>query len=883
MINKQIANRHLSFKPLSSLTLITDDGNIEISAGSVTAELVGEKAFGLSCLPKPWTLPFIVVSNELLSLWNSSSEDNRGQLLKRWAKQIFTAAVSIGINEEAQIIVRSSGHSEGLDERGMFYSIKGTLSYVMQPLTDCLQRLSSDKDLNKQKVPLVIQKCAVPISAKGHLSNERRFYKEKRDWLGDFEKLQTGEGKPFKINLRKWRKLISVEDKTDKPLWCNLTAHVSKVLKIPAAWAYDRKLRLHYEWVWDGKSVYIVQADQEHETAGIEPTTVSKLQKSLPPKFTPKYLKEINESHANKYEKIRNVFKYLKLGLPTTKLYVLDDQSVIDALASGTVSPSLEKDLSKLVKGSLVIRMDIATEDINMRKLLPRSDEMRELDRAVVWLKEQSAEIRRHVIDEDVVFIFHNFVPSVSSAFALATPGERLVQIEALWGLPEGLYYNKHDKFIVDTLTPRLEEIRNNDIDRFKIREKIHFKKFFVTPDKDGHWATEILMPSYGWRKSIRRTGWVKEIAFESRRIAEEEGKALSIMWFVGVPKGACSRPILPWYHEHYDQKITSRALTHRTKTPFDKSLIIKTNEDIEVLRKEAEKKHPTIRRVRIQPHEEKLLRNKDALGKIGKLTQQIDAIILLEGGVLSHAYYQLMQTNAIVEVLHPFGDFEDRREFNKLVRDKVPSTIERGGEVVSKARLLGEYLLRALREKLIEEVFEVLDAVDQESIVDELADVIEIVDEIISQLGVSRAELLQRQDQKRERSGGFKDGLVLLKTENPLPTKRDANTGTLFGDFSPSNERDIFHIDGREVIKLNRTIDKWSDRREHQAASESILSLEVPMARDSWEAHTTIMAIESCSDNDTHAKVKITGKRQGSKLKISLSIFTPQKQLKLF
>ena len=299
-------------------------------------------------------------------------------------------------------------------------------------------------------------------------------------------------------------------------------------------------------------------------------------------------------------------------------------------------------------------------------------------------------------------------------------------------------------------------------------------------------------------------------------------------------------------------------------------------------MRKEAEKKHPTIRRVRIQPHEEKLLRNKDALGKIGKLTQQIGAIILLEGGVLSHAYYQLMQTNAIVEVLHPFGDFEDKREFNKLVRDKVPSTIERGGEVVSKARLLGEHLLRALREKLIEEVFEVLDAIDQESIVDELADVIEIVDEIISQLGVSRAELLQRQDQKRERSGGFKDGLVLLETENPLPTKKDANIENLFGNFSPS-ERTIFQIDDREVIKLSHKIDKWSDRREHKAASESILSLEIPMARDTWEANTTIMAIESCSDNDTHAKVKIIGKRQGSKLKISLSIFTPQKQLKLF
>ena len=822
-----------------------------------------------------------MVSGELLSLYNCCHEANREELLKPWAKRIIAAAQSIGIKDLDPIIVRSSGCSEGLAERGKYYSYEGTLQNLLQPLTDCLQKLSFDTDLNKQKIPLVIQRYAIAISAKGHLSNERRCYEEKRDWLGEFEEIKTGGKKAFQINLRDWRKKIAVVHLIDKSLVCNLSAHVSEVLKVPAAWAYERKLRLHFEWVWDGTTIYLVQADQERESSGEDPTKIHQSKASLPLGFVPNCLKKIDESHAIRYNKIRNVFTYMKLGLPITQLYVLDNQSVIDDLASEKVSSDLKRDLSELVKGSLVIRMDIVTEDVKRRQLLPRTQEVRELDSALAWLEQECAEFRKNGMRDDVAFIFHNFVPAVSSAFAYAAPGERKVQIEALWGLPEGLYYNAHDKYIVDTLNPRGKELHRENIDRFEVREKRNFKRFFVAPDNSGRWTTKILRDPFDWRGAIQKQEWVKEIALESRRIAEEEGRSLSIMWFIGVPREVSPRPIFPWYHELYDPKITSRATTHRTKTPFDKSLVIMTNEDIEVLRQEAAKTRSSVRRIRIQPHEEVLLRNRDTLRVIGELAQKINAIILLEGGVLSHAYYQLMETNAIVEVLHPFGDFEDKQEFYKLVRDKVPSNIERGGEVVSKTRLSGESLLRALREKLTEEAFEVLDAIDQDSIVSELADLSEIIDGILSRLGVSSNELHQRQDQKREKAGGFKDGLVLLETRNPLPTRKGLDTGdTLFDDLSNADARESGSIDPREVIELSHTIDKWSDRREHPAAKEVILRLVIPMIRDSWTASTPEMVIDLESGNMLRAK--LIGTRLGSKFQIELSIYSQQKQLKL-
>lgn len=881
MKSKRSAINKPILKPQYPIIFVSGTSTIEINKELIAPNIVGEKAYGLSCLPRCWTLPFIVVSADLIQKINNCNESNCEDLVKDWANKIISAAMMAGIGINDTIIVRSSGLSEGLDERGKFCSTDGILNMVYQPLVECIKKLTSDNELKNQHIALIIQKYAIPISAKGHLSNERRFYKESRDWIGDYEEIKTSTGKPFQINLRNWRKRINVNNQVDKSLDCNLTAHISQILHIPAAWAYEQGLRLHFEWVWDGKSIYLVQADQEYEINGVDPLNSLNLERNPLISFEPKCLKQITEDHAKRFNKVRNVFVYFKLGLPTTRLFVLDEQSVINELAKGIVLSDLEEDLSVLVKGSLVIRTDIATSNKDIAQLLPRTDGIRELDNAISWLIEKSSELKKEV-KEDVIFIFHNFVPAEASAFAYAEPGKRKVQIEALWGLPEGLYYNSHDKFVVDTLKPNISEINRDVISQFDIQHKYNYKKYFVSPDESGQWKTQILTPPYDWRSSIRKEDWIKGIALESRRIANEESNPLSIMWFIGVPKEVCPSPIFPWYHELYDPRLTIRTPTHRTKTPFDKSITIKNSEDIEVLKQESLKERSSVRRVRIQPQEEKLLRDKNTLKIIGAITKKIGAIILLEGGVLSHAYYQLMQTNAVVEVLNPFDDYEDKRDFYKLVRDKVPSNIERGGELVKITRLRGESFLRALREKLVEESFEVLDATDQDSIIGELADLSEVIDGILHKLGVRKDELRQRQDRKREKAGGFNDGIVLLKTSNPLPTKLGLdNNGKLFDDEIDFLLHDEVFIDEHDLIEFSHAMDKWSDRREHQAASEVLLHITVPIIRDKWGASTPEVNIDL--ETGTVVMAKVIGKRLGSKIQIELSIFTQHKQLKLF
>jgi hypothetical protein len=511
MSNKSKRNSYSFLKPSNPILFVSNKGVSEIPVESIKIEIVGQKAFGLSCFPKIWTLPFFVVSHHFSIDYKQGSTKQKEIILNKWLKYIIVAANQIGINIDDVIIIRSSSCTEGMQERGKYYSREGMYSNLRNLLVGYLEKLFSDKSLSNEKIPLVIQKYAVPISAKGHVSNERRISEANRDWLGQFEDVKTDKNTLFTINLRNWRRKIEIGNLIYKPLLCNLSLRVSEVLKIPATWGYEQKLRLHFEWVWDGKRIYMVQVDQEHEIEGIDPTQVYKSRSTVSSTFTPLCLKQIKLKHAKKYKKIRNVFTYLKLGLPVTKLYVLEDQAIIDKLALGEISPELKSDIQNLVKGSLIIRMDIDTDDDKRLKLLPRTEEVRDSDKAIEWLKIQSSEIKKKVSD-DVAFIFHTFIPATASAFALAAPNERKVQIEALWGIPEGLYYNAHDKYIVDTKTPRVEEVINK-INQFSIITKRNYKHYFVSPDDSGRWTVKILRSPFDWRATITNQEWIKKIA----------------------------------------------------------------------------------------------------------------------------------------------------------------------------------------------------------------------------------------------------------------------------------------------------------------------------------------------------------------------------------
>lgn len=616
------------------------------------------------------------------------------------------------------------------------------------------------------------------------------------------------------------------------------------------------RLRVHFEWIYDGDYIFLVQADEETESTGVNPLEISIETSEKTAADTipfPRCLHRLTAEDADKYKsysKIQNPLLYQKLGQDIAPLYILDDKSVLEQLAQGVLNQNLESDLQILVSQSLIIRTDIDTDDKEERQLLPRTCEIREMSLAVEWLEENYKKLSKNS-KSNIIFILHNFIPAFSSAFAYASPQDNIVRIEALWGLPEGLYYYSHDKYIVDTIKTDISAI---NIEEFQIKEKRSFKKYFVFPMKDGSWDVQSLIKPYDWKSSIPQKDWVREIALVTRKIAEAECQSVNVMWFVGVDDSRYSRNVFPWFHEPY--KYIEDKGTPRNKLSFERTIVIHKLKDIELLESQSISQRDIIRNILVQPTDEKILRDREVIGRIGKTAKSLGANIILEGGVLSHAYYQLIRTGAKVEARNTFSKTQSL-EFNKLVRDKIPEKIERNGEEVVTTQLNKDVFISLLKRKLVEESLEVYDATEKEDMVAELADVMEVIDAIIKEERINRQNILDKKEKKREKVGGFEKGVYLKRT------------------LSSTEMSDGKVITDHTAVDVRQKIAKSTDARKYSTANEAFTRIKVPITLDAWE----IRPPSPTSNID----IVVRGRRKQNILQIEISIFEKAEQMSLF
>lgn len=866
-----------NLSPINEVLLVQQESVSFLDIEKVNKDIVGEKAFGLASIPSVWTTPFFVISHTFYS--QASSANSIDSVIDDWQKSILSAQEKLQLDCSSLVYIRSSAVSETMDVRGKFHSVPGSMTELRDHLKKCVLLNLNDQDLLGEKICFIVQK-GVSCRYKGHLSNERRNAEDKRDWLGQFE--TTPDTHCFSVCVRNWREEVNLEQASKLPLKTDLQVNIQKTLKEVAAWGVKLKNRLHFEWVWDGIQLFIVQAEEEHVKGGYNPTDIKNLE--LPEeilKFHPLCLKEITQLHSQKFRKISNVFVYRNLNLSTTPLYVLDQKDVLKDIAEDNFPETLRSDLSVLTANSLVIRMDINSDDQSTRQMLPRTAEIRDLEEAVSWIQAQCVDFQEKGVKEEIAFIFHNFIPAQASAFAFAAPGERKVLIESLWGIPEGLYYNQHDKYIVDTGHSELQQVLDKP-KGIKCVSKKSYKPYCVAPSPEGCWEIQTSAPPFDYKLSISDEEVLEYIAVNSRKIAEAEEKSLSIMWFVDAITPESNDVLLPWFHEEYHQQDIPRQKYHRKKTPFDSTIDIKTSRDIETYRLAVEQGDASIRQVLVQPTEETLLRDKGTLRKIAELTTRTDAVILLEGATLSHAYYQLLQAGANVHVVNPFETDEDKREFNKLVRDRIPEKILEGGENVQVSKLSGEKLLNALTQKLVEESIEVLDASDHESILEELSDVLEVMDGILEHIGSNSDEIHNIKSRKKDKVGGFTEGIILRETTNPSPSSSDDCYKSLSLELGSEDEQRLNYIPSSPD---HSNLKKWTDKRTRPAAIEHLLSLSIPLLEDSWQSSSQNLSSNQIKHEQIRATIK--GQRNGDKMHIELSLFTKktpgQNQLELF
>lgn len=97
--------------------------------------------------------------------------------------------------------------------------------------------------------------------------------------------------------------------------------------------------------------------------------------------------------------------------------------------------------------------------------------------------------------------------------------------------------------------------------------------------------------------------------------------------------------------------------------------------------------------------------------------------------------------------------------KYAKLVRDNIWRWHEESGHTVKGQMLQGAELRKSLSDKLHEEVDEVSLAASRDELIEEIADVRQILDDLCAETGISEAEVTASQAKKLARKGGFREG----------------------------------------------------------------------------------------------------------------------------
>ena len=112
--------------------------------------------------------------------------------------------------------------------------------------------------------------------------------------------------------------------------------------------------------------------------------------------------------------------------------------------------------------------------------------------------------------------------------------------------------------------------------------------------------------------------------------------------------------------------------------------------------------------------------------------------------------------------------------EFEKLVRDKNPDTItascgEAFFDIVSKDRKIA-----LLKEKLVEEAMEVLNAKDKDETADEIGDVLDVLQQLIKDLKIKKRLIRKSRRLKAKKRGKFKNGVYMHYVKFPKDIYED-------------------------------------------------------------------------------------------------------------
>jgi predicted house-cleaning noncanonical NTP pyrophosphatase (MazG superfamily) len=696
------------------------------------ANIYGAKAAGLFLLPPTWVPTFLAVLTELYNKWRETGKLD---------DTIFSDILLWIANTKAKrLIVRSSGRNERITDRGKYRSVIASgvdrISIEAAILEVFMCARSADPD---DQMAVVFQHHK-QSRVLGHLSNEVRVSPTRNQWVYEIESPWVGSKG---LNSK-----FSTSPNPAIPLQSARQPH--QTLRAIGRWCCDSfRPRCHIEWLLENSQFYIVQLDLEWRELdnGNDPTSVISYERGvLPDPTAHNHLIPYLLGSDTRWKKLKNLSEFdFGDDNPAPVLFELSSVTVSQARKDAALRKAIVNEIQTLTGDRAVVRTD--TDQAGFPRFnLPRTDTVC-ADEAASWCETQLERlIARGAAEGNITFLIHAFLPAIASAWAYADPNQPNVQIDALWGLPDGLQVLPVDSYEVIPSRNRV------------IQTPSTYKPMFLHEEDDGQWTYVKVLRSKGRSRVLSRRD-ILEIAKRTRLIAGSIGEFAQIMWFCGVPNGYGVGRNLPWFRsrEKFDP-------APRAEDKY-KVVVIKNLTDLGNI-------PSTPVALEFSPDADQI-RNETLLDALIDTAKKRKAPIKLNGSVLGHVYYKICesQVGIILPNVAKYKRTRERQVFGKIVRDKVPSNISAGGEEAVEAVLRKADVLHGLSAKMVEELEELLKATTRDERIGELADVLEVVRGIAHDIDVNWPDLVERADSKQRRAGGFQARKVLVETS--LPSSR--------------------------------------------------------------------------------------------------------------
>ncbi|MDP2698700.1 nucleoside triphosphate pyrophosphohydrolase [Thalassospira sp.] len=739
----------------------------EISGGSFSfstfqnvSKIFGAKAAGLILLPSTWVPTFIVVPVSFYEKWKE-----KPNCLSDLVNEIFEWAEKSNI---PKVIIRSSGRNETIADRGKYTSIEVGDAKDIKQLEDVIaevyQRAESvDKT---DALGLIVQQYVRP-SLIGHLSNEVRHSPTRNQWKYEIEH-------PWAPTKGLNSKFSPLPDPKEKLASGSSVPH--QLLRAVGNWVCSNVApRCHLEWVCSDGILWLVQLDMEWKELdnGIDPSTDLAVTSDFVPELeNTSFLRKYEIGSHTKWKKLKNLSEFdFEEQHSQPIIFQLSGTDVVQTSGDQEKRLELVHEIKRVTNDRAVVRTDCGKEDFRSFNL-PRTDTVT-AEAAVDWCEKTLNALQTEGVEpSDVMFLIHAFLPALASAWAYARKGSPTVIVDALWGLPDGMQVLPVDTYEVVVPQEKIIDTRS-----------VHKTRFLSERD-DGNWAYVSVLRSKG-RSKVLKPKDILEIAKRTHRIADKLGSDAQIMWFCGIPVGYGVGRNLPWFRsrEQFDT-------APRVDAKF-KEVDVTCYADLDKLTE----RQATIK---LMP-DANLIRDDVFLEKVIETAKQRRLPVKLEGSMLAHIYYRLCEAGVgvVVENRAKYSRKRGKREFGKIVRDKIPTNIAYGGEEVVEAILERDDALHGLSAKVVEELEEFINAVGGEDRLAEMADVYEVVRGLAANANLDWDEVEAAAKQKREKRGGFLDRKVLIETSLARPATTDSGQAVVSLDTlsKPQNTKDGFSV----------------------------------------------------------------------------------------